>query len=152
MCKFERGLAMTVDTVIQAVPVAAPPGDEQFVERRRISMLEPDTALRSVMTRCLLALGCVVSAKRELAQLREVLCSGPCDGAIISLAVDVAQLSALQAANARDVPIVVLTDGAVEPQIVDQFPAIHFMRKPFDTRQLLVALELPHKAILAALE
>ena len=143
---------MTVESVIQTVQVAAPPGDMQFVERRRITMLEPDTALRSVMTRCLLALGCVVSAKREFSQVRDALRCGPCDGVIIALGANAAQCAEMQAANTRGVPVVVLSDGAVEPRFASQFPAIRFLRKPFDTRQLLVELKLPQKAILAALE
>jgi DNA-binding response OmpR family regulator len=121
-------------------------GEEQFAERRRISLLESDTALRPVLIGILLRLGCVVSARRELAQVIEALQTGPLDGAIVALEPDHARLAALCTANQHNVPIVVLMDSAVDPLTASQFPGIHFLQKPFDVRQLLAKLNLPEKA------
>jgi hypothetical protein len=74
------------------------------------------------------------------------------DGAIIAREAELAFLTALQAANAGGIPIAVLTETAIEPRLREQFPAIRFLRKPFDTRQLLAALNLPQKAILISTE
>ena len=143
---------MSMDTAIQTMQVGAPPvRDERFAARKRMVLLEPDPALRAVLVRSLLALGCVVSAKHETQQVIEALRCGPLDGAVIAFVSDTA-LAALQSANVRGVPLVVLTESAVEPRWLEKFPAIRFVRKPFDTRQLLTALELPQKAILVPTE
>jgi DNA-binding response OmpR family regulator len=126
-----------------AVPTA---GDDRFAERRRIALLEYDPALRPVIIRTLLRLGCVVSAKRDLAQVLETLQTGPVDGVVLALAADAASLAALQAANCGQVPVVILTDEPVEPYLQQLFPAIHVLQKPFDARALLSDLGLPEKA------
>ena len=120
--------------------------EPRFAERRRIAVLEHDRALRPVVIRTLLRLGCVVSAKHELAQLTEALQAGPIDGAIVALAGDGAYLPALQCANVSAVPVVVLLDGPIEPRLKARYPALRFLQKPFDMRELLAQLGLPEKA------
>jgi DNA-binding response OmpR family regulator len=121
-------------------------GDERFAERRRIALLEHDPALRPVIIRTLLRLGCVVSTKPDLAHVLETLHSGPVDGVVLALAADAASFAALQAANCRQVPVVILTDEPVEPYLQQLFPSIHVLQKPFDARELLRRLQLPEKA------
>ena len=128
------------ETMRQAQP------EERFAERRRIALLEPDAALRRVLIPLLLRLGCVVSVKRELAQVIEALQTGPLDGVIIALGPDNALLKSLCAANCQHVPIVLLMDPAVDPLTAKQFPDMHFLAKPFDANELLAGLNLPEKA------
>jgi DNA-binding response OmpR family regulator len=142
---------MALDTNRRALPsdaLKAPTaGDERFAERRRIALLEYDPALRPVIIRTLLRLGCVVSAKRDLAHVLETLQTGPVDGVVLALAAaDAASFAALQAANCQRVPVVVLTDEPVEPYLQQLFPSIHVLQKPFDARALLSDLGLPEKA------
>ncbi len=141
---------MTTGTTLKSLsfgaPLTEPEAGERFAERRRIALLEPDPDLRPVLIRTLLRLGCVVSAKRELAQIIETLQTGPVDGAIVALCAQSDCVAALQASNARQATIVVLTDDAVEPHLRRLFPAIHFLQKPFDMRDLLASLGLPEKA------
>jgi DNA-binding response OmpR family regulator len=120
--------------------------EERFAERRRIAMLEPDAALRRVLIPMLLRLGCVVSPKRDLAQMIEALQSGPLDGAIVALGPDISWVAALSAANQHYVPVVLLMNFPVDPLSARQFPDIHFLQKPFDARELLTRLNLPEKA------
>ena len=121
-------------------------GEDRFAERRRIAVMEHDHALRAVVIRSLLRLGCVVSAKRTMEQIIMALQTGPIDGAIICLEADDTLSATLQAANHHQVPIVVLTDRPVEPHSTEQFDTIRFLQKPFDMRELLVHLHLPQKA------
>jgi DNA-binding response OmpR family regulator len=131
--------------VVFSAPAAAEQPEERFAERRRIALLEPDAALRRVLIPLLLRLGCVVSVKRELAQVIEALQTGPLDAAIVALEPDNVQLEALRAANRQQVPIVLLMDVPVGPLTASQFPDIHFLEKPFDARELLAGLNLPEK-------
>ena len=141
---------MKLDTNRRALPsdalTAPAAGDERFAERRRIALLEYDPALRPVIIRTLLRLGCVVSTKRDLAHVLETLQTGPVDGVVLALAADAASFAALQAANCRQVPVVLLTDEPVEPYLQQLFPSIHVLQKPFDARALLGDLGLPEKA------
>jgi len=137
---------MKVQMLAYSDHAAPPDGEDRFVERRRIALLEPDAALRPVLIVNLLRLGCVVSARRELPQVIEALQCGPLDGAIVALEGNRCALDALNAANRGGVPLVVLTDTLPEPHMVQKFPGMHFLQKPFDTRELLNALHLPQKA------
>ena len=121
-----------------------PSAREHFAERRRIALLEPDRALRSVLARTLLRLGCVVSLARDLEQVLEALRDGRLDGAVVALDVDARTLALLQSANGRGVPVVVTTD---EPHPANHGALVHCLLKPFDTRDLLAHLNLPHKAV-----
>ena len=122
--------------------------DEQFAERRRIALMEPDPKLRAVLIRTLLRLGCVVSAKRSQAQMIEAIQTGPLDGAIVALEADAMLADSLCAANNHRAAIVVLTSVPVEPHLVEQFSSICFLQKPFDMRELLAQLRLPLKALI----
>jgi hypothetical protein len=155
-----RHLNLRTETIVPAgpgphAPTAAVPQAEslgpaerepRFAERRRIAVLEHDRALRPVVIRTLLRLGCVVSAKHEFAQVTEALQAGPIDGAVVALGGDGTCLPALQSANASAVPIVVLLDQPVEPHLQARYPALRFLQKPFDMRELLAQLGLPEKA------
>lgn len=146
---------MKLDTKRHASDMAAQEpraGTERFAERRRIALLEYDPALRPVIIRTLLRLGCVVSTKRDLAHVVETLQTGPVDGVVLALAADAASFAALQAANACQVPVVILTDEPVEPYLQQLFPAIHVLQKPFDARDLLRWLRLPEKPTILPLE
>ena len=141
---------MELDTNRRTLPsdalTAPAASDERFAERRRIALLETDPALRPVIIRTLLRLGCVVSTKRDLPHVLKTLQTGPVDGVVLAHAADAASFAALQAANCRQVPVVVLTDEPVEPYLQQLFPTIHVLQKPFDARALLSDLGLPEKA------
>jgi DNA-binding response OmpR family regulator len=124
------------------------PSEEQFGERRRITLLEPDPALRAVVIRSLLRLGCVVSTKRSREQVIDALETGPIDGAIIALEADASLAAALHTANHLRAPIVVLTNFPAEPRMMESFSSILFLQKPFDMRELLAHLRLPQKAFI----
>jgi len=138
-----RSDAMVGEQAESLLPAGREP---RFAERRRIAVLENDHALRPVVIRTLLRLGCVVSAKHELAQVTEALQVGPIDGAVVALGGDGACLAALQSANACLVPVVVLLDQPAEPHLKVRYPALRFLQKPFDMRELLAQLGLPEKA------
>ncbi len=119
--------------------------DLRFADRARIALFERDPALRPVIIRSLLRLGCVVSAKRDLGRLQTALQEGLLHGAVADLEFDVLSLEALDDANRSHVPLAVLTDIQVEPYLRAQFPTLSFIQKPFDIRVLFDALKLPRK-------
>lgn len=121
-------------------------GEERFAERRRIALMEPDTALRNVLVRTLLRLGCIVSIKRSPEQVMEALQDGLTDGVVVALEADLPWAERLHAANARQVPVVILCDSSPDPYLTNQWPSLSFLQKPFDMRELLVHLHLPEKA------
>ena len=131
-------------------PEAQSPFDseQRFAERHRIVLLEPDDLLRGVLVRTLLRLGCIVNLSRGLDQVLTLLREGGMDGAVVALDAEAHAAALLQDANGRNVPIVVLTYAAPAPDLRKRFATICFLRKPFDTRELLASLRLPEKAIL----
>ncbi len=126
--------------------VSAEEGEERFAERRRIALMEPDAALRSVLVRTLLRLGCIVSFKRSPEQVIETLQEGPIDGTVVALDADTPWAAHMHAANLHQVPIVILSDAPPDPHLTKQLPSVRFLQKPFDMRDLLVHLHLPEKA------
>jgi len=145
---FEMAIEMKVPMLAYREPAAPDDAEERFAERRRIALLEGDTALRPVLIGTLLRLGCVVSVKHHITQVIETLQCGPVDGAVVALEGDLSLLEALAAANHGAVPVVVLSDVLPEPHMVKQFPSIRFLQKPFDMRELLNLLHLPQKAVI----
>jgi DNA-binding response OmpR family regulator len=140
-------VALNAQTVAYRELDTQPEAEERFATRRRIALLEEDPALRPVVIRTLLRLGCVVSAKRCIAQVIETLRTGPVDGAVVALEGELSLLDALAAANHGAVPVVVLTDGLPEPHMLERYRSIRFLQKPFDMRELLASLQLPQKAV-----
>jgi DNA-binding response OmpR family regulator len=129
---------------------ASPPdGEQRFAVRWRIVLMETDGSLRAVLVRTLLRLGCIVSLTRRLEPVLEALRDGGMDGAIVALDAGAHAAALLQAANRRQVPLVVLTVAPPGPDLLKRYPAIRFLRKPFDTRELLAGLNLPEQATLA---
>jgi DNA-binding response OmpR family regulator len=147
----EMGAEMSVELNVQTVAYreldTQLEAEERFAVRRRIALLEDDPALRPVVIRTLLRLGCVVSAKHCIAQVIETLRTGPVDGVVVALEGELSLLYELAAANDGAVPVVVLTDELPEPHMVEQFRSIRFLKKPFDMRELLASLQLPQKAL-----
>ncbi|MBI3733977.1 MAG: hypothetical protein HY259_11060 [Chloroflexi bacterium] len=132
-----------------AVPLAhLPPaeGEERFAERRRIVLMEPDPALRSVLVRTLCRLGCIVSLKREPERVVESLGDSLTDGVVVALDADLRWAASLQSANRRQVPVVVLTYALPAPGEAQKLATVHFLRKPFDVGELFTHLHLPDKA------
>ncbi len=123
-------------------------GGARFAERRRIVLLEPEVPLRAVLVRTLLRLGCIVSLTRGLDQVLEALRESEPDGALVALEADARTAALLEAANRRQIPIVVMCFASPEPHLLKRFAPIHFLVKPFDTGDLLAHLRLPEKAIL----
>jgi DNA-binding response OmpR family regulator len=138
---------MHADTSVRSV-AAENMAEERFAERRRIALLERDTALRSVVIRNLLRLGCVVSAKRDVAQVIEALESGLADGAVVALERDNPLLETLAAAVRGPAPVIVLCDVLPEPHMVKRFAGLRFLQKPFDMRELICCLRLPPHAVI----
>ena len=132
------------------LPLAETPApverDDGFLERRRIALLECDTALRAVMVRALLRIGCIVTFKHHHEQVTTALQSGELGGVVLALPMDEAQLATLLEANVQRIPIVVLTDTSPPLHLAQRDPSLHFLQKPFDMRELLTLLNLPHKA------
>jgi DNA-binding response OmpR family regulator len=124
-------------------------GEARFAERRRIVLMEPEGPLRAVLVRTLLRLGCIVSLTRGLDQVLEALRESEPDGALVALEADARTAALLQAANRRQIPIVVMCFASPEPHLLKRFAAMHFLVKPFDTRELLAHLRLPEKAIIS---
>jgi CheY-like chemotaxis protein len=131
-----------------AAPAA---GEERFAERRRIALLEPDSALRSTLVRLLLRLGVIVSFKHHPQNLVESVSEGNLDGAIVALEYNSPWIVAIQNANAqRQIPIVVLTNAPPGPRAVEVVVGVRFLDKPFDARELCELLGLPSKARIVA--
>lgn len=120
--------------------------EARFAERRRIALMEPEAALRSVLVRTLLRLGCIISLTRNPQQLIELLQDGMLDGAVVALEADSLWAARLHAVNSRRVPIVILGDSPPGPYVTKQLSSLYFLQKPFDTRELLEHLHLPEKA------
>ena len=127
-------------------------GEARFAERRRILLLEPDAALRAVLVRSLLRLGCIVRAKRHPQQVIDALPNEFIDGAVIALDEAMSWAPQLAVANLRQVPVVVLSYAPPEPYLVKQLPSLCFLQKPFDMRDLLAQLHLPERAKLVGTE
>jgi DNA-binding response OmpR family regulator len=145
--RAEMSVELNAQTVAYRELDTQPEAEDRFAVRRRIALLEKDPALRPVVIRTLLRLGCVVSAKHCIAQVIETLRTGPVDGAVVAFEGELSLLYELAVANRSAVPVVVLTDGLPEPHMVEQFRSIHFLQKPFDMRELLASLQLPQKAV-----
>jgi DNA-binding response OmpR family regulator len=127
-------------------------GEERFAERRRILLLEPDAALRAVLVRSLLRLGCIVRAKRHPQQVVDALPDEAIDGAVVALDEVMSWAPQLAAANPRQAPVVVLSYVPPDPYLIEQLPSLCFLQKPFDMRDLLAQLHLPEKAKLVRTE
>lgn len=129
-----------------ARPVADTPEDrEEFSTRRRILVLEPDPALRRVLAGALLRLGCVVSFKSSLAAVLESL-SPDVDGVIAALDADLSPAARLRAAAPPGTRLAVLSHAPPDPKLARSLPAVAFLQKPFDLRDLLAALNVPERA------
>lgn len=120
--------------------------DECFAERRHIVLMESDASLRPVIVRTLLRLGCVVRFKHSLADVVESMGEGWPDGAVVALDANAELATCLQAANGRQMPVIVLMQTAPDPLWGRQFPGVRFLEKPFDMRELCALLKLPLQA------
>jgi DNA-binding response OmpR family regulator len=121
--------------------------DERFAERRRIALMEPDSALRSTLVRFLLRLGVVVTFKHAPPKVIEAMNDGNLDGAIVALESDSPWIAEIRQANMmRQIPIVILTNASPGPHEVEVTGGVRFLVKPFDVRELCELLRLPPKA------
>src|SRR6476620_11216024 len=100
--------------------------EECFAERRHIVLMESDASLRPVIVRTLLRLGCVVRFKHSLADVVETMQEGWPDGAVVALDADAEMAACLQAANRRQMPVVVLIQTAPDPLWGRQMPGVRF--------------------------
>jgi DNA-binding NtrC family response regulator len=126
--------------------VVQPANDERFAERSRIALMESDRALRAVMVRSLLRVGCVVSFKCNQAEVVEALQAGVLHGVVMAAELDFHDMAALDAANVQHVPIVVLTHAPPALHAFNSHSSLRFLQKPFDMRDLFVHLNLSQSA------
>ena len=128
-------------------PLADTPEErEEFATRPRLLLLEPDPALRRVLASTLLRLGCVLNFKRDLESLITTLAGGEYSGAIVALDTDLAPAIRLGASAPPGARLAILANTPPDPLLIRQLPSACFLQKPFDLRELLVALNLPDKA------
>ena len=108
-----------------------------LARRAHVSLMEPDPALRSVLTRTLLRAGCVVIFRRTLEQASAALAQGAEDALVVALDDNPRAAIELQKRNSGNAQLIVLTAQAVDPRLLHQLPSVRFHQKPFDTRDLL---------------
>ncbi len=137
-------LPVAEDKRLQMTPMVDPELEhhDDFTNRARIALLEPDPTLRAVIVRSLLRMGCVVTFKRTLAQVSECLRAGTVHGALVAWELNAEEMTALNDANVNRVPVVVLTETAPPPPGTAARDPLRFLQKPFDMRELFTQLNL----------
>jgi CheY-like chemotaxis protein len=145
-------MCMCDASVVQTSATSEPIPDEAFEyfkSRRRIVLHEPYPALRSVIARSLIRLGCVVTFKRSHDEVCALLQDADyLYGAITSVDGDpttaVHQIEHLRAANRHQIPLILLTNWPVGPDQRAEWrhAGMTALSKPFDMRDLLVSLNM----------